>query len=129
MANGFEENAEFFSLTYEDPDLVSLGRKFEAIAPLLWLKAGGYGARIEKVTAEWALPDAGIYGILFDTDKWREFVDAIIDRDGAIRHAFIVTDSEAAFQHILSELPTGVESTQLYSDYLRTFEINTRGRA
>ncbi|MGV1009097.1 MAG: site-specific DNA-methyltransferase [Dermatophilaceae bacterium] len=28
MAAGFDENLEFFELTYEDPDLVSLGRRF-----------------------------------------------------------------------------------------------------
>jgi len=35
MADGLAENIEFFDLTYEDPDLVSLGRKFHAVAPLL----------------------------------------------------------------------------------------------
>ncbi|MFF1818104.1 site-specific DNA-methyltransferase [Kribbella sp. NPDC058245] len=129
MSEGFEENAEFFSLTYEDPDLISLGRKFEAVAPLLWLKAGGYGAIIGKAVKDWTLPDGAIYGVLFDTDQWREFVDAIIKREYSVRHAYVVTDSDAAFQHILSELPAGVASTQLYSDYLRTFEINTKGRA
>jgi adenine-specific DNA-methyltransferase len=129
MAEGFEENAEFFSLTYEDPDMVSLGRKFEAVAALLWLKAGGIGGRVEKAVKSWALPDDAVYGILFDTDKWREFVDAIVSRGDAIEHAFVVTDSDAAFQQILTEMPTGIVSTQLYSDYLRTFEINTKGRA
>jgi adenine-specific DNA-methyltransferase len=127
IAEGFEENAEFFNLTYEDPDLVSLGRKFEAIAPLLWLKAGGTGSRIERSVASWVLPDDAIYGILFDADRWREFIDAIVRRGDGIRHAFIVTDSDAAFQQILMEMPTGVVSTQLYSDYLRNFEINTKG--
>lgn len=30
---GSAKNAEFFTLTYEDPTLISLGRRFEAIAP------------------------------------------------------------------------------------------------
>ncbi len=129
MADGFEENLEFFDLTYEDPDLVSTGRKFVAIAPLLWLKAGGVGRRIDKPAKTWALPDGAKYGILFDTDEWRDFVDAVIARDERVTHAFIVTDSEASFQQILSELPTNLDATQLYTDYLRTFEINTKGRA
>lgn len=33
MADGFEENAVFFDLTYEDPDAVELGVAFEEIAP------------------------------------------------------------------------------------------------
>jgi adenine-specific DNA-methyltransferase len=129
LSEGLEESAEFFNLTYEDPDMVSLGRKFEAIAALLWLKAGGTGARIETPTETWVLPDDAIYGILFDTDRWRGFVDAIISRGETINHLFIVTDSDAAFQQILTETPTGIVCTQLYSDYLQNFEINTKGRA
>jgi adenine-specific DNA-methyltransferase len=127
MSLGLQENVEFFDLTYEDPNLVSLGRKFEVVAPLLWLKASGRGGRIQKVSRTWALPDDACYGILFDTDHWREFVNAVRSRDDIV-HAFIVTDSEATFQQIFTDLPTNVESTQLYGDYLRTFEINTRGR-
>jgi adenine-specific DNA-methyltransferase len=128
MSEGFEENAEFFLLTYEDPDLVSLGRQFEAVAPLLWLKAGGSGARIHKPTKTWSMPDEAIYGILFDTDEWRGFVDAVIARPEPVAHAFVVTDSDASFQQIVSEMPTNIEATQLYTDYIRTFEINTKGR-
>ena len=32
MADGFEENAVFFDLTYEDPDAVELGVAFEAVS-------------------------------------------------------------------------------------------------
>jgi adenine-specific DNA-methyltransferase len=124
MSEGFDENIEFLNLTYEDPDQVSLGRRFQAIAPLLWLKAGGRGGRIDEVAPDWSLPKDALYGILFDTDRWREFVDEIASRE-YVSHAFIVTDSEATFQQILSELPSNLASTQLYSDYLRTFEINT----
>jgi len=128
MAEGLEENVEFFDLTYEDPDLVSLGRKFHAVAPLLWLKAGACGARIEQATSSWALPNDANYGVLFETDQWREFVDAVTSR-ADVAHTFIVTDSEATFQQIITELPSNIVCTQLYGDYLRSFEINTKGRA
>ncbi|MBE7192970.1 MAG: site-specific DNA-methyltransferase [Gordonia polyisoprenivorans] len=127
IANGLPDNIEFFDLTYEDPDLISLGRKFEAVAPLMWLKAGGRGARIEKPSTTWLVPNDAIYGVLFDTDQWRGFVDCVGERDD-IGHVFIVTDSDATFQQILSELPSNVGCTQLYEDYLRTFQINTKGR-
>lgn len=129
IADGLVENAEFFELTYEDPDLINLGRKFEAVAPLLWMKAGSIGARIDKTVEDWVLPGDAFYGVLFDTDKWRAFVDAVNARPGEIGHVFIVTDSDATYQQILNELPSGVDSTQLYADYLKTFEINTKGRA
>lgn len=129
MSAGLEENVEFFELSYEDPNLVSLGRKFHAIAPLLWLKAGAVGACIARAEAKWSLPDDAVYGILFDADEWREFADAIAARDQKLTHVFIVTDSEATFQQIIRELPGRLGTTQLYSDYLHTFEINTTGRA
>ena len=43
MADGFEENAEFFTLTYETPVAVSHNRAFARIAPLLWMRAGSEG--------------------------------------------------------------------------------------
>ena len=92
------------------------------------MRAGSRGARIDEQAADWALPDDAVYGILFDTNKWRDFADAINDRANEVAHVFIVTDSDATYQQILNELPSAVGSTQLYADYLKTFEINTKGR-
>ena len=50
MADGFEENVEFFTLTYEAPLRVASHRDFERIAPLLWLRAGSRGRRIDDVS-------------------------------------------------------------------------------
>src|SRR5205814_5795794 len=36
MADGFEENVEFFTMTYEAPRPLAHNRSFEAIASLLW---------------------------------------------------------------------------------------------
>ena len=44
MAEGFEENAEFFTLTYETPVAVNYQTAFARIAPLLWLRAGSWAA-------------------------------------------------------------------------------------
>ncbi|WP_407727686.1 site-specific DNA-methyltransferase (plasmid) [Rhodococcoides fascians] len=129
FAAGLPANAEFFELTYEDPDLISLGRKFHSISPLLWLKSGGRGGRIDQPVESWSMPDNCNYGILFDTDHWREFVQAVTGRSDRTSHAYVVTDSEATFQQIISELPSSVDSTRLYGDYLRTFEINTKANA
>jgi adenine-specific DNA-methyltransferase len=126
MADGFRENAEFFTLTYEDPTLVSLGRRFEAIAPLLWLRAGARGERINEVaTAGWSIPAGGCYGVLFDTSTWGAFVAAAARRED-LTHAFIVTDSLVEYQQIVARLDPSLRTTRLYADYLRSFEINTR---
>jgi adenine-specific DNA-methyltransferase len=126
MGGGFDENVEFLELTYQDRDHISLGRAFEAVAPLLWLKAGAVGSRINKLPKDdaWSLPEDAIYGILFDAQSWRGFVDAVSSREG-VKHVFIVTESVSIFQQVLAELPVGVNATHLYEDYLSTFEINT----
>jgi adenine-specific DNA-methyltransferase len=128
MADGFRENAEFFTLTYEDPALVSLGRRFEAIAPLLWLRAGAVGESIDHVAKEgWAIPTRAAYGVLFDTAAWGPFVVAAAERPD-LAHAFVVTDSLVEYQQIVVKLDPALKTTRLYADYLRSFEINNRTR-
>ncbi len=122
MAEGFAENVEFFTMTYEAPRAVAHHRSFEAVAPLLWLKAGAQGRRIEKSIDDFAVVDA--YAILFDTDCSREFLTALQDAD-AVRTVFVVTDDDRAFQMVCSELPAAVEPVRLYSSYLMNFTINT----
>jgi adenine-specific DNA-methyltransferase len=129
MSDGLAENVEFFELTYEDPALVSLGRRFEAIAPLLWLKAGAQGTRIDIMDDRgWSLPLSAAYGVLFDTSMWARFVEEVAARDGfalPLTHLFVVTDSLAEFQQVVSRLDQSLQITRLYADYLRSFEINT----
>ena len=129
MADGFEENVEFFRLTYEDADRVRLGAAFEAVAPLLWLRAGAEGPRIDNISTEgWTLPEGARYGVLFRPDGWPPFVAAVRASD-TVRQAFIVTDSDAVFQQVTAELPDDVEPVRLYESYLTSFTINTGGAA
>ncbi len=122
MADGFSENVEFFTMTYEAPRAVAHHRSFDAVASLLWLKAGAQGRRINEPTDNFAVADT--YAVLFDTDCSREYLSALHDADG-VQMAFIVTDDDRAFQMVCRELPTGVEAVRLYSSYLTNFEINT----
>lgn len=122
MAEGFEENAEFFTLTYETPVSVSHNRAFARIAPLLWMKAGSEGRRIDS------LPDAGwdvadTYGLLTDLDAAAPFVDAV-EAKGGIRIAYIVTDDDRRFQSVAQRLPEGVEAVRLYESYLTNFRFS-----
>jgi adenine-specific DNA-methyltransferase len=120
MEDGFEENVEFFELTYEDPERVRHGLGFEAIAPLLWLRAGGVGERIDSATEGFAVADT--YAILFAMDAAAEFVSAVRATED-LRIAYIVTDDEAQFQALVAQIPPGrVESVRLYSAYLDNFK-------
>ena len=122
MADGFEENVEFFTMTYETPRPVAHNRVFEAIAPLLWLRAGSQGRRIEKARHDFDV--ANTYAVLFDLDTSQDFLTAIGDA-GSVRIAFIVTDDDRGFQMVCGELPARVEGVRLYESYLTNFTINT----
>ena len=122
LSEGFGENLEFFKMTYEAPRPVAHNRSFEVIAPLLWLRAGCRGRRIEKVRDDFELADT--YAVLFDLDASKDFLSAV-DEARSVRVVFIVTDDDRGFQMVCAELPTGVETVRLYESYLRNFTINT----
>jgi adenine-specific DNA-methyltransferase len=121
MTEGFEENAEFFTLTYETPISVNHNHAFVRIAPLLWLRAGSRGRCIDK------LPDAGwevveSYGLLVDVDSATPFIKAV-SKAKDLRMVYIVTDDDRRFQAIARHLPDGVEPVRLYESYLTNFSF------
>jgi len=123
IAQGFEENIEFFDLTYQDAQLVELDMAFAAIAPLLWMRAGGEGLRIDERASTFTVADT--YAILFNVDAAKALEDGIKNAT-SLRIVYVVTDDEKQFQMIASGFRHRVEVVQLYESYLRTFEINTR---
>ena len=121
FADGFLENVEFFTMTYEAPRPTAHNRAFAAIAPLLWLRAGARGCRIERTRRDFDV--AGTYAVLFDLDTSRGFLDAVAGAE-SVRIAFIVTDDDRGFQMVCGELPGRVEAVRLYESYLTNFTIN-----
>lgn len=122
ISEGFEENAEFFTLTYETPVAVSHNRAFARIAPLLWMRAGSEGRRIDEIPADgWEVADT--YGLLTDLDKAAPFCKAV-EASGNIRIAYIVTDDERRFQSVTRQLPDAVEPIRLYESYLTNFRFS-----
>lgn len=121
MSDGFEENAEFFTLTYETPISVSHNLAFTRIAPLLWLRAGAHGNRIDTLPVEgWAVADA--YGLLIEVDAATRFIEAINNAND-LRIAYIVTDDDRRFQAIAKRLHDCVEPVRLYESYLTNFSF------
>lgn len=122
MSEGFQENAEFFTLTYETPVAVGHNRAFERIAPLLWMRAGSEGRRIGTLpTQGWDVADR--YGILIDLDKAAPFEKAVVSNE-AIRLVFIVTDDDRRFQAVVRQLPGSVDTVRLYESYLNNFRFS-----
>lgn len=122
MAEGLEENAEFFTLTYEAKNAVNHNLAYARIAPMLWLRAGAQGQRIDKLPAEgWAVADT--YGLLTEVDQATPFINAVKGAQG-VRIAYIVTDDDRRFQAIAKHLPDEVEPVRLYESYLTNFSFS-----
>ncbi|MXN62731.1 site-specific DNA-methyltransferase [Bacillus sp. BGMRC0062] len=127
MADGFEENAAFFTLTYEDPLTVRHDRAFTKVAPMLWLRAGSQGRVITDLGSRgWDVAER--YGVLKNMDQMAEFV-AQAEAFETVSTVFVVTDSAAAFEMTCRELPARVTPVRLYESYLHNFAINRRAGA
>ncbi len=121
MADGFEENAEFFTLTYDAKSAVNHNLAYARIAPMLWLRAGAQGRRVDKLPLEgWAVADT--YGLLTEVDQATPFIHAV-SAANQLRIAYIVTDDDRRFQAIAKRLPDGVEPVRLYESYLSNFSF------
>ncbi len=125
MADGFEENVEFFTLTYGAPLRVASNREFTKVAPLLWMRAGSKGRRIDDISTGWDVAD--VYGVISDLDQSEAFLKAVA-KNGDVAMAFIATDEDTLFEALVAALPDHVEPVRLYEAYLRNFEIEA-GRA
>ena len=125
MSDGLQENVEFFTLTYESAMRVTSNREFARLAPLLWLRAGSRGPRIDDIPDGWGV--AAAYGVIADLDQSEEFVTAV-EAEAGLTHAFVITDEDRLFEALVRRLPDGVEPVRLYASYLRNFEIEA-GRA
>ena len=122
MNTGYDENVVFTELTFlEEEDLIR-NSNFEDFSMLPWLISGGVGPIVKSNNENFAIHSGGLYAVLFNTDYWQEFVDDVKQRD-TITHAFIITDSKVQYQQVVKHLPTNIETTMLYEDYLRNFQI------
>lgn len=124
ISKGFEENAAFFTLTYEDSLPVRHDRTFARIAPMLWLRAGSRGRIIEDLGEDgWDVAES--YGVLKNMDQMGDFTARVAEIE-SVETVFVVTDSDAAFQMTCRDLPARVTPVRLYESYLHNFAINRR---
>ena len=126
MREGFRANLEYFRLDFLDKDHVALGRQFREILPILWLRAGAIGPRPElprnKPIPAMVIPEHNPFAVLVDETQFADFAAELEDRED-LTHAFLVTDSEEAFQEMAGQLKVP-NVIQLYRDYLENFVIN-----
>ncbi|MCP9199017.1 DNA methyltransferase [Gramella sp. GC03-9] len=123
FSKGFSENVEFFTLTYHTPIAIHHNLAYQQIAPLLWMRAGSQGMRIDKLPEKgWEI--LGNYALLVDLDKNADFILSLKNRP-KIKMVFIVTNDDRRFQAIVRQLPDGVEAIRLYESYLKNFQFTS----
>ncbi|WP_183041110.1 site-specific DNA-methyltransferase [Salipaludibacillus neizhouensis] len=119
---GFKSNCEFFSLDFLNKDDVELGNEFESILPILWAKSGCVGMRPENVEdVDFIFPIESNFSVLINEYAFAQFKEEMKNHVG-IEYFYIVTNSNEAFSEMASEF-SGVNSYQLYKDYLDNFMI------
>lgn len=123
MADGFDENAVFFDLTYQDPYQVELRRGFQAIAPLLWMCAGCCGPIIRKENDTYAIADT--YAVLFHWSAVNAFIKRLEEHSEA-RTVYVVTDDPTQYTRLCGMLPDR-DVIRLYRSYLESFKIASEG--
>lgn len=127
MSEGFPTNVEYFRLDFLDKNMISLGRQFKEILPLLWLKAGTVGKRpeieMEDEPYMLILPENN-FAILVDETCYATFAKALDDADG-IDMVYFVTNSDEAFHEMSAGIKTK-KTYQLYRNYIDNFMIGAR---
>jgi len=134
LAAGFPANLAYFRLDFLDQDRVALRRAFREILPLLWLKAGAIGCppELPRETPDPPLfvPAGNPFAVLLDEGRLADLIKAVAGRTD-LRMIFIVTDSEESFKDLTAETEDalggtnlGLQTVQLYRDYLENFLIN-----
>ena len=125
IADGFEENVEFFMLDFLDPSEVARGDAFQAILPILWIMAGCRGAREDsKGSQPWFIPRHSPFAVLIKEKEFKIFREKLAKRKD-IRWVFLITDSEENFALMRRALGHKLECVQLYKSYLENFRLNT----
>jgi adenine-specific DNA-methyltransferase len=128
FSEGFDESCTFMRLDYVDPDEVELGRRFQAILPMLWLASGGVGPLPRAQTRSGYLLPAGCpFAVLLRESAFARLTEALRERPD-VTHIWLITDSERAFADMRAALPGRYCVSMLYRDYLRSFAINTQVR-
>ena len=126
MADGFQTNAAFFKLCFLDKTSVALGKQFQDLLPVLWMKGGAIGRcpifKSDELPELLILPQNKM-AVLIDEIYYSEF-DAELSQHPEIQTVFIVTDSETAYRSMIRTYD-GKDCYQLYRDYLDNFRINT----
>lgn len=115
-ADGFDENVEFFQLSYLDADAVDLDGAVEALQPAMWLGACATGERAIDLEQPWILPEGARYGVLLQEARYRHFRKAL-DSNPSVSTVYLRTDSPESCAEMSDALPAHIRPQMLPRDY------------
>ena len=123
--DGFKTNAIFFKLGFLDRNAVALGRQFQELVPVLWMKAGAIGECpvVEEDNPSMLVLPKNKFAVLADERMFMEFIGEL-EKHPEIETVYVVTDSDRAYRDMISFME-GKTTYQLYRDYLDNFRINS----
>lgn len=103
MADGFKANAAFFKLGFLDKNSVALGRQFNELLPILWMKAGAIEAcpSIDGSLPDYLICKENKMAVLINENAYMEFAEQI---DESIDTVYIITDSDAGYREMIKDL-------------------------
>ncbi|MBP3836201.1 MAG: site-specific DNA-methyltransferase [Pyramidobacter sp.] len=125
MSDGFAANAAYFKLGFLDKNMVSLGRQFKELLPILWLKTGAHGvcpALEAKNLPDMLILPENHFAVLLQERSFENF-RAKVNELPEITTIFFVTDYETSYR-AMSQSVKAETTYQLYRDYLDNFRIN-----
>lgn len=125
MSDGFAANAAYFKLGFLDKNMVSLGRQFKELLPILWLKTGAHGvcpALEAKNLPDMLILPENHFAVLLQERSFENF-RAKVNELPQITTIFFVTDYETSYR-AMSQSVKAETTYQLYRDYLDNFRIN-----
>lgn len=128
MSDGFKANAAFFKLGFLNPGAVALGRKFEELLPVLWMKAGAHGECPKYLPSDnergYVVWSQNKMAVLFDEGSFAKFAKEVRDTP-QVETIFVVTDYEPSYRAVVEAFPKH-QVFSLYSDYLTSFRVNVK---
>ena len=115
----------FFKLGFLDKNSVALGRQLKELIPILWMKAGSYGAcpELDEDNKNMVVYPDNHFAVLINERHFTEF-EEIVNQHPEIDTLFFVTDSDAGYREMISGYQN-LTTVHLYKDYLDNFRINT----
>jgi adenine-specific DNA-methyltransferase len=120
MSEGFEENAEFFTLDLRNADFRQLSDRLCSHRAVT-VAACGQRRPPHRKTARCGLGCGGCLWPAGGFGQGHRFPQSRCARRRLLRIAYIVTDDERRFQTLARRLPEGVEAIRLYESYLTNF--------